>query len=307
MLTRKSLVRTAQVLCIGAAATLAPVALAAPASAATLPVACSEAALQAAITAANSTPAGDTLNLRPGCPYALTAELPPITTPVVINGNFATISGSGTFRIFTVDGGNTVNGGNLTLRAAVLSKGNAASSLFQNGAGGAIVVDRKGTLNLSGSVIQDSRAAFGGGVSVFSGSKAHISGVTFTRNTATQNGGGLVSDGKVTVDLSQFSRNTAGNTGGGIASIGELTVNISNLVNNTATNGGGGLANGVPAASGGTSKVNASNISNNSAGGVNPGGIYNNGGTVTLRASRVAANTPNNCLNGPTLVPGCSG
>ncbi|MGW6140116.1 hypothetical protein [Streptomyces sp. NPDC055140] len=301
MLTRKSLVRTAQVLCIGAAATLAPVALAAPASAATLPVACSEAALQAAITAANSTPAGDTLNLRPGCPYALTAELPPITTPVVINGNFATISGSGTFRIFTVDGGN------LTLRAAVLSNGDATGSSFQNGAGGAIVVDGNGTLNLSGSVIRNNHAAFGGGVSVFSGSEAHISGDTFTGNSATQNGGGLVSDGTVTVNLSQFSGNTAGNTGGGIASIGTLTVNISNLVNNTATNGGGGLANGVPAASGGTSKVNASNISNNSAGGANPGGIYNNGGTVTLRASRVAANTPNNCLHGPTVVPGCSG
>ncbi|MFE2737150.1 hypothetical protein [Streptomyces sp. NPDC059349] len=301
MPTRKSLVRTAQALCVGTAVTLAPVALAAPASAATLPVACSQTALQNAINTANSTPGGDTLNLRAGCLYKLTTGLPAITSPVVINGNLATLKRtSGTFRILTV------NGGSLTLRAAVLAHGDATGSSFQNGAGGAVVVDGNGTLNLSASVIRNNHAAFGGGVSVFSGSNAHISGVTFTGNSATQNGGGLVSDGTVTVDLSQFHGNTAGNTGGGIASIGTLTVNISNLVNNTATNGGG-LANGVPAASGGTSTVTASNISNNSAAIAKPGGIYNNGGTVTLRATRVAANTPSNCLNSPTPVPGCIG
>ncbi|MET7539096.1 hypothetical protein [Streptomyces sp. NPDC005507] len=302
MLTRKSLVRTAQVLCIGTAVTLAPVALAAPASAATLPVACSETALRTAINTANSTPGGDTLNLRPGCLYKLTTELPAITSPVVINGNLATITRtSGTFRILTV------NGGNLTLRSAVLSNGDATGSPVQNGAGGAIVVTGNGTLNLSGSVIRNNHAAFGGGVSVFSGSVANLSADTFTGNSATQNGGGLVSDGTVTVNLSQFRGNSAGSAGGGIASIGTLTVNVSNIVNNTAPNGGGGLANGVPSASGGTSKVTASNISNNSASGVNPGGIYNNGGTVTLHADRVAANTPNNCLNSPTVVPGCIG
>ncbi|MFD0065397.1 hypothetical protein [Streptomyces sp. NPDC056690] len=302
MPTRKSLVRTAQVLCVGAAVTLAPVALAAPASAATLPVACSQTALQNAINTANSTPGGDTLNLRPGCTYKLTTELPAITSPVVINGNLATLTRtSGTFRILTVDGGS------LTLRAAVLSHGDATGSPVQNGAGGAVVVTGNGTLNLSASVIRHNHAAFGGGVSVFSGSEAHFSGDTFTGNSATQNGGGLVSDGTATVNLSQFRENTAGNTGGGIANIGTLTVNISNIVNNSAPNGGGGLANGVPAASGGTSKVTASNISNNSAGGVNPGGIYNNGGTVTLSVTRVAANTPNNCLNSPTPVPGCIG
>ncbi|MER5277696.1 hypothetical protein ABT025_18320 [Streptomyces sp. NPDC002809] len=90
------------------------------------------------------------------------------------------------------------------------------------------------------------------------------------------------------------------------ASIGVLTVGTSSIVRNTAQTGAG-LANGVPAAAGGTSTVTASNISNNSADGTNPGGVYNNGGTVTLRFSRVAANTPNNCLNSPSPVPGCIG
>ncbi|MFE1251169.1 hypothetical protein [Streptomyces sp. NPDC058735] len=302
MLTRNSLVRSAQVLCIGAAATLAPIALAPLASAATLPVGCSETALRDAINTANSTPVGDTLNLAPGCAYRLTAELPAITSPIVINGKSDTITRqAGTFRILTV------NGGALTLRAVVLSNGDATGSPVQNGAGGAVVVTGNGSLNLSGSAIRNNRANFGGGISVFSGSRAQVTGSIFTGNTATQNGGGIVSDSTVTVTDSQISGNAAGNAGGGIANIGTLTVGASNIVNNTAPNGGGGLANGVPAAGGGTSTVTASNISNNSASGANPGGIYNNGGTVTLRVSRVAANTPSNCLNSPSPVPGCVG
>ncbi|MEU1488341.1 hypothetical protein [Streptomyces sp. NPDC005752] len=302
MLTRRSLVRSARVLCIGTAATLIPIALAPAASAATLPVACSETALRNAINTANGTPVSDTLNLAPGCTYRLNTELPAITTPIVINGNSDTITRqSGTFRILTV------NGGALTLRAAILSNGDATGSSVASGAGGAVVVTGNGSLNLNAGVIRNNHANYGGGVSVFSGSRAQINASVFTGNSATQNGGGIVSDSTVTVNASQFRGNTAGSAGGGIANIGTLTVGASNIVNNTAPDGGGGLANGVPTASGGTSTVTASNISNNSSSGANPGGIYNNDGTVNLRASRVAANTPNNCLNSPSPVPGCVG
>ncbi|WP_031167265.1 hypothetical protein [Streptomyces durhamensis] len=68
MLTRKSLVRTAQVLFMGTAATLAAIALAPGASAATIAVSCSEGALASAITTANTQPGSDTLNLAPGWP-----------------------------------------------------------------------------------------------------------------------------------------------------------------------------------------------------------------------------------------------
>ncbi|MFL4904942.1 hypothetical protein ACJ6WF_17565 [Streptomyces sp. MMS24-I2-30] len=67
MLTNKSLARVLQVLSIGTAATITPMVLTSPASAATLPVACSETALRNAINTANSTPGSDTLNLAPGC------------------------------------------------------------------------------------------------------------------------------------------------------------------------------------------------------------------------------------------------
>ncbi|SEC39893.1 hypothetical protein [Streptomyces sp. TLI_105] len=290
-----------QALCIGAA-TLTPTALAPAAWAATLPVACSETALRNAIDTANSTPgSSDTLDLARGCAYRLTTELPAITLPIVINGNGATLTRvAGAFRILTVDGGA------LTLRATVLSNGDATGSVVANGAGGAILVSNGGSLNLSAAVLRNNHANFGGGIAVSAGSPAQITASALTGNSAAQNGGGIVSDGTVAVSFSQLSGNTAGGAGGGVASVGTLTVNPSNIVNNTAQTDGG-LANGVPAVAGGTSTVTASNISNNSAGAGNPGGVYNNGGTVTLNRTRVAANTPSNCLNSPSPVPGCVG
>ncbi|MEU6775220.1 hypothetical protein [Streptomyces sp. NPDC046759] len=300
MLTRESFVRTARVLCMGAASAFVPIALAAPASAATLRVACSEAALQSAINTANSTPGSDTLNLAPRCTYRLTTELPAITSPIRINGNEDTITRvSGTFRIFTV------SGGDLTLVGATLTNGDATGSPIQTGAGGAIVVTGNGSLTLLGDLIARNHANFGGGISVFTGSQAQVTGSVFTGNTAAVNGGAIASDGQTTVNASNLSGNTADNVGGAIANTGTLTVNASTILNNTAPNGGGGLANGVTAQPGGTSTVTASVIIGNSASGTNPGGIYNNQGTVDLRATVVIRNSPSNCLNSPTPVPGC--
>lgn len=301
MRTRMSLVRTPQALGVIAAAALASTLPAAPASAATLPVACSQAALSAAITTANSTPASDTLNLAPGCTYALTAELPAFTGPTVVNGSGAVITRTaGTFRILTV------NGGSLTLRTTVVSNGDASGSAVASGAGGGIVVTGNGTLTVTASTIRANQASFGGGISVFSGSRAQLTATSVTGNTAGQNGGGIVSDGIVSVNSSQVTGNTAGGAGGGIASIGTLTVVASTLGNNTAAVGGG-LANGVPSVAAGTAALNAATVTGNIATAGSTGGIYNNGGAVSLRATRVVANAPANCVSSPNPVPGCVG
>ncbi|GAA1009650.1 hypothetical protein GCM10009564_25520 [Streptomyces thermogriseus] len=301
MFTRAFSVRTAHVLCIGMTATLAPLALAPSASAKTHTVACSQAALRTAITTANSTPGTDTLKLTARCTYALTSELPSITSPIVINGNHATITRTaGSFRILTVDGGN------LTLRTTTIANGDAAGSAVLSSDGGGILVTGNGTLTVDCSVIRDNTAAFGGGIGVASGSQAHVSESVVRDNSSTQNGGGLVNNGTLTVRSSQISRNTAGGAGGGIASIGTLTITTSNLVDNTAQTGGG-IATGVPTVPGGTTTVSFSNVSQNQAANNNPGGIYNNNGIVTLQSTVVAGNTPNNCSTSPSPVPGCAG
>ena len=68
-----------------------------------------QAALVAAINTANSA-GGGTINLARGCKYELTSAdngengLPVITTAVKVNGRDATIDGTGSVRVFEVDG-----------------------------------------------------------------------------------------------------------------------------------------------------------------------------------------------------------
>ncbi|MEV7615690.1 hypothetical protein [Streptomyces sp. NPDC089799] len=300
MFARTSLVRTAQVFCVGITAALAVPA--APAAAATINVACNQTALVNAINTANGTTASDTLNLSPHCTYLLTSELPAITSTIAINGANSTLRrAAGTFRILTV------NGGDLTLRTTVVEGGDATGSPVASGAGGGIVVTGNGRLTLIAGTLRSNVANFGGGLSVFSGSQAVVRASTVTGNTANNNGGGIVSDGTVTVIASSITENTAGNAGGGIASIGTLTVNSTDITGNVATTGAG-VANGVPGIQAGTAAFTATSITGNAA--VTVGGVYNNNpaaGAVRLTATRVVNNIPNNCLTSPNPVPGCVG
>ncbi|MEU1202153.1 hypothetical protein ABZ446_38870 [Streptomyces sp. NPDC005813] len=297
-----SLVRTAQVSCACITAVLAATVPAAPAAAATFNVACSEGALVAAINAANGTTASDTLNLSPHCTYALTGELPAITSTIEINGANATLGpSSGAFRILTV------NGGDLTLRSTVVEGGNAAGSPVATGAGGGIVVTGNGALTLTSSVVRSNLANFGGGLSVFTGSRAVVRASTISDNTANNNGGGIVSDGTVSVTASRITDNRAGNAGGGIASIGTLTVTSTNIADNDAGIGAG-VANGVPGIPQGTAALTATTITGNTATAA-PGGLYNNNpaaGAVRLTATRITGNLPSNCTGSPVLVTGCA-
>ena len=116
---------------VGAAAvgtlTVALAAATAAAAGAGISVPCTgQAALVAAINAANAAGGG---THQPGarCHYALTAAdngengLPVVTTRIAVNGNGATIDGTGTVRVFEVDG----PGGNLSLQNVTITGGSA--------------------------------------------------------------------------------------------------------------------------------------------------------------------------------------
>jgi hypothetical protein len=70
---------------------------------------CTQQALAAAVNAANVA-GGGTINLIAGCDYALTSAdngengLPVVMTKIGVNGNGATIDGTGAVRVFEVDG-----------------------------------------------------------------------------------------------------------------------------------------------------------------------------------------------------------
>lgn len=255
------------------------------AQAATIPVACSENALVAAVNLANSTVAADTLALAGGCTYGLTSAhgglttgLPVISTKMELIGP-ATITRSSLllFRIAEVSAT-----GNLTLTTSV-----------------AIT---------NGSVVGD-----GGGI-------LNRGAVTFTRsslsgNLATLNGGGLANadtpDG--TAPAATFTRspvlgNTALLRGGGLYNgiRGTLTTTgVSGspmfVVGNTGSQGGGIAA----VASTATTMTQTAVTSNNAL--LTAGGVYRLGGTMITNNTPISANTPNNCVGSVPAVPGCTG
>jgi hypothetical protein len=271
---------------IGATIAIGGLAVVTPAAQAiTIPVACSENALIAAVNLANSTVAADTLVLASGCTYGLTSPhgglangLPVVTTRIEMIGP-ATITRSSLllFRIAEVSAT-----GSLTLTTSV-----------------AIT---------NGSVVGD-----GGGI-------LNHGAVTFTRsslsgNLATLNGGGLANADTpsgtapaATFTRSPVSNNAALLLGGGIYNglRGTLTTTgVSGspmpVIGNTGSQGGG-IATVSSTATTMTQTAVSGNIALLTA-----GGVYRVGGTMTTNNSPISANTPNNCVGSTPAVPNCTG
>ena len=99
---------------------------------------------------------------------------------------------------------------------------------------------------------------------------------------ATYAGGGIYSDGILSITNSTLSGNTAPTGGALYVATGTATVLNSTFSGNTATDGGGAAV-----ASGATLTASFATFSGNTASG-SGAGFYNNGGTVTLRSSIVA-------------------
>jgi hypothetical protein len=307
----------------GVGALVALAALSAGASAggsSTVP--CTQAALVAAINAANSA-AGGTVNLTAGCDYALTTAdngengLPIVMTGISVNGNGATIDGTGSVRIFEVDGPGSLSLQNVTLTGGFADIGGAIAN-----EGGAV------TLNHS-QVSGNAALVAGGGIASATFDPSSVAKLTLNNSSVNGNeqlldgnsnglgGGGIVNIlGTVTLNSSEASSNFAnGFVGGGIAS-GDyfsftesgsvLTLNNSQVDDNTAPNaGGGGIQNLL-----GSATLNSSEVHGNSSlngGGISSGngngGIPPGTGHLTLNKSEVNGNT----ATAPAPQPGSQG
>src|SRR5581483_726234 len=214
----------------------------------TFNVPCSVPALITAINNANAAGTA-TINLASGCTYDITSPdhphdgLPTITGNLTINGNGATITrdaGALPFRILDVTG-------QLKMNSATLSNGSLDPPSVGGEEGGDLFVAFGAQATLSSMTITGGRAQEGGGIATegtLSASNVKING-----NTAINNGcgGGLYIGSGV-------SNNTmiTGNSplGGGIYSDGQLTVNGSTITNNSVPGTrpeGGGVWNDGPA------------------------------------------------------------
>ena len=281
-------------------------------------------ALVAAVNAANAA-GGGTINLAAGCHYGLTSAdngengLPMVTTRITVNGNGATIDGTGAVRVFEVDG----PGGNLSVQTVTITGGSAEIGGGIENAGGTV------TLNHS-RVSGNTASQAGGGIASATFDPSSVARLTLNNSTVTGNqqtlgpqddnalgGGGIVNVlGTVTLNSSQVNTNTAqGFVGGGIANgdyfsfsgtSSVLTLNGSQVDHNTAPNaGGGGIQNLL-----GSVTINSSHVNDNTSlngGGISSGngngGIPPGTGHLVLSTSQVNGNT----ATAPAPQPGSQG
>jgi hypothetical protein len=225
------------------------------------------------------------------------AGLPQINSPIIIQGNGATIARNGNapdFQLVAV-----TNSGDLTLQNVTLSGGRT----FDRGGG----LINYGTLNIANSTISGNAANYGGGgvsnwgtaiisnsgisgndsSNYFGGGVANYGTVTIKDTTISGNvayvGGGISNSGIVTIENSTVSGNTA-DTGGGLRNFGTLTAINSIISDNSANSYGGGIANSI------TLTIENSIVSGNTAD--RGGGIFNSG-SLTITNSTVSGNSAN--------------
>jgi hypothetical protein len=265
------------------------VAFAPAAQAITIPVACSETALVAAVNLANSTSAADTLALAGGCTYNMTSfhgsvangqeALPVIFTPIEMIG------------------------------PAVIRRASAVPFRIAE-------VSRTGSLTLTTSVVLANGSALGDGGAILNFGAVTLTNSRLRNNTATGNGGGLANADTPTgtAPAATFTRspvvnNTSLLSGGGIFNgrRGTLTTTgVSGspmfIQGNTASLRGGGIAAVSSTATTLTQTAVRDNVAVLTA-----GGVYRQGGTMTTTNSPITVNIPNNCVGSVPAVPNCTG
>ncbi len=123
----------------------------------------------------------------------------------------------------------------------------------------------------------------GGGIHVLPGATCAIEGGFITENRAT-NGGGIYSDGALTITGGFIERNSADSDGGGIYTLGVATVAGAFVMANTASNGAG-----IYAGSGTTEVSGDTRITSNTAKD-DGGGIFLNAGKLNLFDCNIALN-----------------
>ncbi|MBW8010137.1 MAG: hypothetical protein FVQ83_02690 [Chloroflexi bacterium] len=266
------------------------------------------------INNANATPAtSDIINLVAACIYELAVVdnnvdgfngLPSIISPIVINGNGATIrrsSGSGkeAIRLFHV-----APAGDLTLNNVTLFDGIAINppdvTIPVLNAGGAIY--NAGIVSINNSLITDNRAAkLGGGIFNAVTGTLTITNTSILNNSANLNnipgehGGGIHNSGTVTIISSTIANNIASETGGGIANSGSMSITNSTISGNSTT-----LLSGPAIINSGPLNISYTTIAYNS-GPAFGGAIFTAPDTVTISNSIIANN-----INGDCSLPATS-
>ena len=176
--------------------------------------------------------AGDTIMLESGKVFYEHITVTKNLNFDVLNSGTATIDGSSTGRIVTINSGLTVTFNNISFMHGTTTGNNN---------GGAIT--NPGTLTLTNCIFQ-SNSAYNGGA-IYNTGTLNMNNCIFTSNTARNQGGAIWNSGALTVTNSAFTSNSVPNTntaynGGAIynSAAGTLNVTGSTFTSNSAAVGG---------------------------------------------------------------------
>jgi hypothetical protein len=216
-------------------------------------------------------------------------------------------SGSGSLRAAitaATSGSDTINFSNvigtiyltstLTINNSVTINGPGANLLTVSGHSTSVITVNSGTVSISGLTIAGgygSGSAGGGeGGGIYSQGTLTVTNCVFSGNGAAYFGGGIYNQGTLVVSGSTFSSNGS-NYGGGITNRATATIENSTFSGNAASEQGGGIYN-----TGGLS-VSSSTFSGNSS--ISGGGAISDfgGGAVALANSILAGNSAGDCNN----------
>ncbi len=215
-------------------------------------------------------------------------------TNVTLSGNTSTGAAAG------AGGGAIFNAGTTTLDTVTVDSNSVTGAA---GNGGGVMNAATGVMTITnGSITNNTATRAGGGIENADGTIT-ITGLNLSDNTVSMNpgnGGGLHSGGgTVTMNDGTVSGNTAAREGGGLWTNGTMTVNGTMITGNEgqgadATQGGGGLFVD-PGMGGAMLTVSDATITGNSATGASGsgGGILNEGGTLVISGSTISNNTAN--------------
>jgi hypothetical protein len=260
--------------------------------------------LRSAIQQANATPGGNTINLTVPGDYRIT--LPGANTGTNNSGAFVILPGGGDLNITNTSGGKVIlDGGNLDRVLDInpaFDPANPTPKFLVTIQGVTITGGR--AFDPAGANV-DGGVASGGGIRAQGNASLTLMNDVVTDNSATADGGGIVSENTVsvpwtfTITNTVISNNRAGDAGGGIDvdGSGKVFVTNSTISGNSSTNQGAGIW--LDAVQVGTVfqtanlTVTGSLVSGNTAiaAGNVGGGIGNAGnGTVTIQSSTVSGN-----------------
>gem|GEM_PF-2855139 len=262
--------------------------------------------LRAAIEEANAYPGTQSI-LVDGrkSPFKLTEGQLDITTPMTIKGyEMPVIDARKASRVFYVDGG----GASMIVNLSGLDM--ARGEAFSGARGGAIQVNNNAYLQITDSIVRESRANFGGGIYLQNGGDLRLIRSAVRDNVAghpesfggggvTQRGGGIYNlEGTVYIIDSSVFDNLAVR-GGGLSNKGGLMrIENSTIADNEAVSIGGGIENQNNGDANADLHIAFSTITRNTAGtsGSAPveqrkgGGLYNTG-RAYMASSILAENT----------------